>query len=124
MDSLRSSFLILVSARFRSPSTDTNLTFDLSDRVGEKKMTNPILVTGAAGRVGAVGRTVTEQLLKEGKAVRAMVRKGGWCGSRIAPDPTVARTPMLNGVSSVKDSANSITAGTPTPSSYSIRSIH
>src|ERR1700726_380977 len=37
-------------------------------------MAKPILVTGAAGRVGAVGRTVTELLLKKGKAVRAMVR--------------------------------------------------
>ena len=37
-------------------------------------MEKPILVTGAAGRVGAVGRTVTELLLKQGKAVRAMVR--------------------------------------------------
>src|SRR5262249_28288401 len=37
-------------------------------------MTSPILVTGAAGRVGAVGRTVTELLLQQGKAVRAMVR--------------------------------------------------
>jgi len=37
-------------------------------------MPKPILVTGAAGRVGAVGRTVTELLLKLGKAVRAMVR--------------------------------------------------
>ncbi len=37
-------------------------------------MTKPIVVTGAAGRVGAVGRTVTELLLKQGKAVRAMVR--------------------------------------------------
>lgn len=37
-------------------------------------MANPILVPGAAGRVGAVGRTVTELLLKQGKAVRAMVR--------------------------------------------------
>jgi uncharacterized protein YbjT (DUF2867 family) len=35
----------------------------------------PILVTGAAGRVGAVGRTVTELLVKKGKRVRAMVRK-------------------------------------------------
>jgi uncharacterized protein YbjT (DUF2867 family) len=34
----------------------------------------PILVTGAAGRVGGIGRTVTELLLKRGKAVRAMVR--------------------------------------------------
>jgi len=37
-------------------------------------MARPILVTGAAGRVGAIGRTVTELLLKHGKAVRAMVR--------------------------------------------------
>jgi uncharacterized protein YbjT (DUF2867 family) len=38
-------------------------------------MGTPILVTGAAGRVGAVGRTVTEVLLKQGKTVRAMVRR-------------------------------------------------
>src|SRR6201993_5445679 len=37
-------------------------------------MPTPILVTGAAGRVGTVGRTLTELLLKQGKAVRAMVR--------------------------------------------------
>jgi uncharacterized protein YbjT (DUF2867 family) len=37
-------------------------------------MAKPILVTGAAGRVGGVGRTVAELLLKRGKAVRAMVR--------------------------------------------------
>ena len=37
-------------------------------------MATPILVTGAAGRVGAIGRTVTELLLKQGKTVRAMVR--------------------------------------------------
>src|SRR4026209_399801 len=37
-------------------------------------MAKPVLVTGAAGRVGAVGRTVTELLLKQGIAVRAMVR--------------------------------------------------
>ena len=37
-------------------------------------MANPILVTGAAGRVGAIGRTVTELLMKHGEAVRAMVR--------------------------------------------------
>jgi len=38
-------------------------------------VTSPILVTGAAGRVGAVGRTVTELLLQQRKLVRAMVRK-------------------------------------------------
>ena len=37
-------------------------------------MANPILVTGAAGRIGGVGRTITELLLKKGQAVRAMVR--------------------------------------------------
>ena len=37
-------------------------------------MASPILVTGAAGRVGGIGRTVTELLLQQGKAVRAMVR--------------------------------------------------
>jgi uncharacterized protein YbjT (DUF2867 family) len=34
----------------------------------------PILVTGAAGRVGGIGRTLTEVLLRQGQAVRAMVR--------------------------------------------------
>jgi uncharacterized protein YbjT (DUF2867 family) len=38
-------------------------------------MPGPILVTGAAGSIGSVGRKVTELLLKQGKAVRAMVRK-------------------------------------------------
>jgi uncharacterized protein YbjT (DUF2867 family) len=37
--------------------------------------TRPILVTGAAGQLGAVGRTVTELLLKRGLPVRAMVRR-------------------------------------------------
>jgi uncharacterized protein YbjT (DUF2867 family) len=34
----------------------------------------PILVTGAAGRVGAIGRSVTKLLLKQGRSVRTMVR--------------------------------------------------
>jgi uncharacterized protein YbjT (DUF2867 family) len=37
-------------------------------------MADLILITGAAGRVGGIGRTVTELLLQQGKAVRAMVR--------------------------------------------------
>jgi uncharacterized protein YbjT (DUF2867 family) len=44
-------------------------------RVEGKTMVHPILVTGAAGRVGGIGRTVTELLLRQGKAVRAMVRR-------------------------------------------------
>src|SRR5437764_12481113 len=35
----------------------------------------PILVTGAAGQLGAVGRTVCGQLLDRGLPVRAMVRR-------------------------------------------------
>src|SRR4026209_1723788 len=35
----------------------------------------PILETGAAGQLGAVGRTVTGLLLERGLAVRAMVRR-------------------------------------------------
>lgn len=38
-------------------------------------MASPILVTGAAGRVGAVGRAVTELLLKQGRVARALVRR-------------------------------------------------
>jgi hypothetical protein len=38
-----------------------------------KNIANPILVTGTADRVGRIGRTVTELLLKQGKTVRAMV---------------------------------------------------
>jgi uncharacterized protein YbjT (DUF2867 family) len=37
-------------------------------------MAHPILVTGAAGRIGGIGRNVSELLLKRGTAVRAMVR--------------------------------------------------
>jgi hypothetical protein len=46
----------------------------LSDeRVEGKNMATPIPVTGAAGRVGGVGRRITELLLKQCKAVRAVV---------------------------------------------------
>jgi uncharacterized protein YbjT (DUF2867 family) len=38
-------------------------------------MDTQILVTGAAGRVGAIGRIVTELLLGQRRAVRAMVRR-------------------------------------------------
>src|SRR5437016_14531377 len=37
--------------------------------------TESILVTGAAGQLGAVGRTVTSLLLDRGLPVRAMVRR-------------------------------------------------
>lgn len=39
------------------------------------KSQKPILVTGAAGSIGAVGNTVTALLLQQGRAVRAMVHR-------------------------------------------------
>jgi uncharacterized protein YbjT (DUF2867 family) len=50
------------------------LTVDLGEREGGTNVQSPILVTGAAGTVGGVGRKVTELLLQQGKTVRAMVR--------------------------------------------------
>jgi uncharacterized protein YbjT (DUF2867 family) len=41
----------------------------------EHKHDNPILVTGAAGAVGGVGRNLTEFLLARGHKVRALVRR-------------------------------------------------
>ncbi len=39
-----------------------------------KRKASTILVTGAPGRVGGVGRTVAELLLKQGKPVRGYHR--------------------------------------------------
>src|SRR6188472_1541514 len=44
-------------------------------RIMRKVDSGPILVTGAAGQLGAVGRTVTGLLLERGLPVRAMVRR-------------------------------------------------
>jgi uncharacterized protein YbjT (DUF2867 family) len=41
----------------------------------DSKIKSPILVTGAAGRVGAVGRAVVERLRSRGLPVRAMVHR-------------------------------------------------
>ena len=49
---------------------------------------SPILVTGAAGAVGAIGRNLTEMLLAKGHKVRA------WSGGRTsAPAPCVGSAP-------------------------------
>src|SRR5436190_15618085 len=45
------------------------------DSTVNTKASGPILVTGAAGQLGGVGRTVTELLLGRGYSVRAMVRR-------------------------------------------------
>src|SRR5262252_9512862 len=47
----------------------------LRDEVKCMANDGPILVTGAAGQVGSVGRTVTSLLLDRGFPVRAMVRR-------------------------------------------------
>src|SRR5262244_4666724 len=41
----------------------------------QHKRDNPILVTGAAGAVGGIGRNLTEFLLARGHKVRALVRR-------------------------------------------------
>src|SRR5215813_13709970 len=41
----------------------------------QNKHDNPILVTGAAGAVGGIGRSLTEFLLARGHKVRALVRR-------------------------------------------------
>lgn len=43
-------------------------------------MTHPILVTGAAGRVGGVGGLVVEAPQRRGLPARAMVSFPGSCG--------------------------------------------
>ena len=51
-------------------------TKSLRESEGSRMADNgPILVTGAAGQLGAVGRTVTGLLLNRGLPVRAMVRR-------------------------------------------------
>jgi uncharacterized protein YbjT (DUF2867 family) len=42
---------------------------------GDTHMASPILVTGAAGRTGGIGRVLVELLLQQGHAVRALVHK-------------------------------------------------
>jgi uncharacterized protein YbjT (DUF2867 family) len=51
---------------------------------------NPILVTGAAGAVGSIGRNVTEMLLAKGYKVRALVRREDERASMIRP-PWITR---------------------------------
>src|SRR6516162_3789594 len=41
----------------------------------QSSQTTPILVTGAAGAVGSIGRNLTEMLLAKGHRVRALVRR-------------------------------------------------
>ena len=43
--------------------------------IANNKHDQPILVTGAAGAVGGIGRTLTELLLAKGHKVRALVRR-------------------------------------------------
>ena len=47
----------------------------ISDMTTKHKHGNPILVTGAAGAVGGIGRKLTEFLLAKGHTVRALVRR-------------------------------------------------
>ena len=41
----------------------------------QSSQASPILVTGAGGAVGSIGRNLTEMLLAKGHKVRALVRR-------------------------------------------------
>ena len=43
--------------------------------VAESSHAKPILVSGAAGAVGSIGRNLTEMLIAKGHRVRALVRR-------------------------------------------------
>lgn len=55
---------------------------------------NPILITGAAGEIGGVSRTMVDILLEQGQPVRAFVRQDDerahslrQAGAEVCPDP-------------------------------------
>ena len=41
----------------------------------ERLHARPILITGAAGAVGSIGRNLTEMLVAKGQRVRSLVRR-------------------------------------------------
>src|SRR5436190_8575422 len=60
----------------RAPVMGVQRTHHHGEREGSRMSGNgPILVTGAAGQLGAVGRTVVGLLLERGLPVRALVRR-------------------------------------------------
>src|SRR5262252_2797315 len=48
---------------------------EVGNMMTQHKYDNPILVTGAAGAVGGIGRNLTEFLLARGHKVRSLVRR-------------------------------------------------
>src|SRR5262249_8700548 len=58
----------------RTPPKLLNATSS-SDMMMKSTHDSPILVTGAAGAIGAIGRNLTAMLLAEGHKVRALVRR-------------------------------------------------
>src|SRR6266481_2066709 len=61
-----------------SANTCPNLSernYEVSDMTTKSAHDSPILVTGAAGAVGAIGRNLTALLLTKGHKVRALVRR-------------------------------------------------
>jgi len=55
----------------------------VSNMTTKHKHDNPILVTGAAGAVGGIGRNLTEFLLTRGHKVRALVRREDECAEAL-----------------------------------------
>src|SRR5215472_137143 len=75
MDALRRRPVRVINPRLVQGHACNRLGRTISDMTTKHKHDNPILVTGAAGAVGGIGRTLTELLLAKGHKVRALIRR-------------------------------------------------
>src|SRR5271166_3694256 len=62
-------------SRSCNPSYLSECNYKVCDMTTKSVYDSPILVTGAAGAVGAIGRNLTAMLLAKGHKVRALVRR-------------------------------------------------
>ena len=63
------------STTYGATSTKLRTQRQAGDMMMKSTRDSPILVTGAAGAVGAIGRTLPAMLLAKGHTVRALVRR-------------------------------------------------
>jgi uncharacterized protein YbjT (DUF2867 family) len=67
--------LLLCDPKLRKPPNLSERNDKVSDMTMKSAHDSPILVTGAAGDIGAIGRNLTAMLLAKGHKVRALVRR-------------------------------------------------
>jgi uncharacterized protein YbjT (DUF2867 family) len=65
----------VTQAKPRKPPDFDELIEKVNEMTTQSTQDRPILVTGAAGAIGGIGRNVTEMLLTKGHKVRALVRR-------------------------------------------------